>query len=208
MQVKHSPLLGKDSREYVQIIRWMSFTNTDVVSRVAAWVRPLVGYTLYNAAAVCAAQKGTEVAIQVFEDHLSGSPRAGAFENGVSDHDNDDDDNDNELPSAALKQARPGARRYLVGEQLTLADLMCAGLLSFGFSKVFDRAWRERYPHFVRWYVGVTEDEAYRAVVPSSGMVEVGLKNEAPKGGVPPPVVSVAGQKDEGAGNMGGLATV
>jgi elongation factor 1-gamma len=122
----------------------MSLTNTDVVSRMAAWVRPLVGYMPYSKEAVAAAQEGTARAISIFEDHLKD-------------------------------------RKYLVADRLTLADVMCAGLVSFGFARVFDREWRARFPYFTSWFVMVTSLPMYRAVMPETIMVEHGLPNKPPK---------------------------
>jgi len=65
--------------------------------------------------------------------------------------------------------------RYLVADCLTLADLFCAGLVSFGFAKVFDKAWRSRFPCFTAWFEMVTALEMYRAVVPDTVFVETAL---------------------------------
>jgi glutathione S-transferase len=66
-------------------------------------------------------------------------------------------------------------RRYLVADCLTLADLFCAGLVSFGFAKVFDREWRSRFPYFTAWFEMVAALEMYRAVVPKTIFVETAL---------------------------------
>lgn len=63
-------------------------------------------------------------------------------------------------------------KRFLVADRLTLADLFCAGLVSFGFAKVFDRTWRAHFPCFTAWYEMITVLEMYRAVVPDTVMVE------------------------------------
>ncbi|KAG9613055.1 elongation factor 1 gamma, partial [Aureobasidium melanogenum] len=66
-------------------------------------------------------------------------------------------------------------KRFLVADRLTLADLFCAGLVSFGFSKVFDKVWRARFPCFTAWYEMITALEMYRAVVPDTVMVDIAL---------------------------------
>jgi glutathione S-transferase len=66
-------------------------------------------------------------------------------------------------------------RRYLVADCLTLADLFCAGLVSFGFAKVFDREWRSRFPCFTAWFEMVTTLEMYRAVVSDTVFVETAV---------------------------------
>ncbi|RHZ63610.1 glutathione S-transferase psoE [Aspergillus thermomutatus] len=136
-------LLGSTSLDFVQIIRWISFTNTDVVNRMAAWIRPLIGYTPYSADEVRKAQRETRQAIRVFEDNLRD-------------------------------------RKYLVGDRLTLADIMCASLLTFGFAQIFDREWREDFPYFTGWYLMVMHLPIMKAVVPEAPLVEVGLPNAPP----------------------------
>ncbi|KAI4721348.1 elongation factor 1 gamma [Aureobasidium sp. EXF-10727] len=66
-------------------------------------------------------------------------------------------------------------KRYLVADCLTLADLFCAGLVSFGFAKVFDRVWRARFPYFTAWFEMITNLEMYRAVVPDTVMVDTAI---------------------------------
>lgn len=66
-------------------------------------------------------------------------------------------------------------KRFLVADRLTLADLFCAGLVSFGFAKVFDKVWRARFPCFTAWYGMITALEMYRAVVPDTVMVDTAL---------------------------------
>lgn len=71
-------------------------------------------------------------------------------------------------------------RRYLVADCLTLADVFCAGLVSFGFGKVFDKAWREHFPYFTAWFELITTLDMYRAVVPNTVMVETALGPPSP----------------------------
>ncbi|KAG9827231.1 elongation factor 1 gamma, partial [Aureobasidium melanogenum] len=66
-------------------------------------------------------------------------------------------------------------KRFLVADRLTLADLFCAGLVSFGFAKVFDKVWRARFSCFTAWYEMITALEMYRAVVPDTVMVDTAL---------------------------------
>lgn len=124
--------------DFIQIIRWMSLCNTDVVKRISAWAMPLMGVAPYSPESVAIAKSETNRAIQILEEHL---------------HD----------------------RRYLVADCLTLADLFCAGLVSFGFSKVFDSAWRRQFPCFTAWFQMVTALDMYRAVVPNTVMIETAL---------------------------------
>ncbi|KAE8375465.1 glutathione S-transferase [Aspergillus bertholletiae] len=136
-------LLGSSPLDFIQIIRWISLTNTDVVTRMASWVRPLIGYIPYNEDQVLKAQQDTAQAIQIFEDNLCD-------------------------------------RKYLVGDRLTLADIMCAGLVTFGFAKIFDREWRKNFPYFTEWYLMIMYMPMMKAVMPEVPLVEVGLPNAPP----------------------------
>jgi len=131
-------LLGPTQMDFIHIIRWMSLCNTDVVKRISAWIKPLMGAAPYSQEGVEIAKKETARAIQIFEDHLQD-------------------------------------RRYLVADCLTLADVFCAGLVSFGFGQVFDRAWRKQFPYFTAWFEMVTTLDMYRAVVPNTVMVKTAL---------------------------------
>jgi glutathione S-transferase len=66
-------------------------------------------------------------------------------------------------------------RRYLVADRLSLADLFCAGLVSFGFAKVFDKVWRSQFPCFTAWFEMISALEMYRAVIPVTVFAESAL---------------------------------
>lgn len=66
--------------------------------------------------------------------------------------------------------------KYLIGEQLTLADLFAASSLSRGFSYVFDKEWQGRYPEVTRWFRNVVDQPIWRAVIPEPVIVEEAVK--------------------------------
>ena len=53
---------------------------------------------------------------------------------------------------------------FLVGEEITLADLFCAGLISIGFMFFYDKAWHQANPNVSRWYERITNQPIYTAV--------------------------------------------
>lgn len=55
-------------------------------------------------------------------------------------------------------------RDFLVAEQLTLADLFCAGLISLGFEYFYGKAWRQMNPNVSRWYEKICHEPIYAAV--------------------------------------------
>ncbi|KAL1952599.1 hypothetical protein VTO42DRAFT_4696 [Malbranchea cinnamomea] len=70
-QNEKTTLLGKTKQDYASILRWMSFTNQDVLSAIAGWFRPLLGRDAYNKKAVEESSKRALAAMDVLEAHLT-----------------------------------------------------------------------------------------------------------------------------------------
>ncbi|ODV64372.1 putative translation elongation factor 1-gamma [Ascoidea rubescens DSM 1968] len=68
-----SPLLGKNSQEYCQIIRWLSFINSDVISEITKAIIPLFPQSSvpYNKKAVDIANATSERYIDILEKRLA-----------------------------------------------------------------------------------------------------------------------------------------
>jgi elongation factor 1-gamma len=49
-------------------------------------------------------------------------------------------------------------RKYLVGNNFTLADLTLASVLGHGYSKFFDKAWREKYPAAFEYFQRIIQE--------------------------------------------------
>ncbi|TKX19078.1 elongation factor 1-gamma [Elsinoe australis] len=69
-QNEKTTLLGKTKQDYASILRWMSFGNSEVLPSLGGWFRPLVGRDPYNKKSVDDAQKRTERAIHILEEHF------------------------------------------------------------------------------------------------------------------------------------------
>ncbi|RYP23506.1 hypothetical protein DL765_001020 [Monosporascus sp. GIB2] len=69
-QNEKTTLLGKTKQDYASILKWMSFFNTEVLPKLGAWYRPLLGWDAYNKKAVDEAAKTTEKVLSVVEEHL------------------------------------------------------------------------------------------------------------------------------------------
>jgi len=69
-QNEKTALLGKTKQDYASILKWMSFFNSEVLSPLSAWYRPLLGQDPYNKKAVEDASKTAMKAISVVEEHL------------------------------------------------------------------------------------------------------------------------------------------
>jgi elongation factor 1-gamma len=69
-QNEKTTLLGKTKQDYASILRWMSFFNSEVLPKLGAWFRPLVGKDAYNKKAVDEAEKAANAVISVVEAHL------------------------------------------------------------------------------------------------------------------------------------------
>lgn len=69
-QNEKTTLLGKTKQDYASILRWMSFANTEVLSPLGGWFRPLVGRDPYNKKNVDESQKAALKAVHVLEEQL------------------------------------------------------------------------------------------------------------------------------------------
>lgn len=69
---------------------------------------------------------------------------------------------------------------YLVGERLTLADVVAVGLMSRAFQYAFDKQWRSQHPSTFRWYETVTSQPILQAVRKSWPQCDEALKNQPP----------------------------
>ncbi|KAG4304354.1 hypothetical protein PORY_002329 [Pneumocystis oryctolagi] len=67
-------------------------------------------------------------------------------------------------------------RTFLVGERLTLADIVMAAHLTPGFSNVFGKEWRLRFQNLVRWFVTVTNQPIWTAAVEVPNLIEEPIK--------------------------------
>lgn len=69
-QNEKTTLLGKTKQDYAQILRWMSFANSEVLPILASWFFPLIGRVAYNKKNVDTAQASCLKAVDVLEKHL------------------------------------------------------------------------------------------------------------------------------------------
>ncbi|XXH00229.1 importin-alpha export receptor [Hypoxylon texense] len=69
-QNEKTTLLGKTKQDYASILKWMSFFNTEVLPKLGAWYRPLLGWDQYNKKGVEEASKAAAKAVSVVEEHL------------------------------------------------------------------------------------------------------------------------------------------
>ncbi|KAI1331938.1 eEF1-gamma domain-containing protein [Xylariaceae sp. FL0255] len=70
-QNEKTTLLGKTKQDYASILRWMSFSNTEVLTSLGGWYRPLLGMIPYNKKSIDDSIKATEKVISVIEEHLT-----------------------------------------------------------------------------------------------------------------------------------------
>ncbi len=63
-------MLGKTKQDYASILRWMSFSNSELLMSLAGWFRPLIGRDPYNKKSVEDSSKATLKAAGVLEEHL------------------------------------------------------------------------------------------------------------------------------------------
>ncbi|OCT54747.1 Elongation factor 1-gamma 2 [Cladophialophora carrionii] len=63
-------LLGKTKQDYASIVRWMSFSNSEVLPNLSGWFSPLIGKIPYNKKSVDDFKKAALDAIHVLEQHF------------------------------------------------------------------------------------------------------------------------------------------
>ena len=81
----------------------------------------------------------------------------------------------------AVLEAHLTPRTYLVGEAITLADIVAVAALFYPFKLVLDEAARAPYPAVTRWFVTCVNQPAFRAVLGDVPLAEKALA----AGGVP-----------------------
>jgi elongation factor 1-gamma len=69
-QNEKTTLLGKTKQDYASILRWMSFANTEILSPLGSWFRPLIGRDPYNKKSVDSAAEQTLKTVKILESHL------------------------------------------------------------------------------------------------------------------------------------------
>jgi len=86
---------------------------------------------------------------------------------------------------------------YLVGERITLADVMCAALVSRGFELVLDKSWRSQYPNTTRWFETIGNQSIVKNVAGEVKLCDEAVKytppakeKAAPKAAEPKPAAA------------------
>jgi elongation factor 1-gamma len=157
-QNEQTTLLGGNKKEYADIIKWMSFFNTEVVILMTQQLLPQLGVIPYDKDQVELFTNMAQRSVDVVEEYLQD-------------------------------------RTFLVGEQLSLADLFCAGNISLGFQFFYGKAWRQQNPNVSRWYEMVCHQPIYAAVTEKFQLLdESKLTNSPPekKPEIPQPTPATA----------------
>ena len=119
-------LLGSSRRDYLNILRWMSFANSEFIPSIGGCILPLIGRR------------------QQIRSNGEDCLRALHLNSKITD---------NHLKT----------RRYLVGEQLTLADFFTVGLITGAFV-IFHKVLNSEYPSMARWFHEVYNEPMYKEV--------------------------------------------
>lgn len=69
-QNEKTTLLGKTKQDYASILRWLSFANTEILSPLGGWFRPILGRDPYNKKNVDDSSKAALKAVHALEEHL------------------------------------------------------------------------------------------------------------------------------------------
>ena len=68
----------------------------------------------------------------------------------------------------AVLDAHLATRTFLVGDAVTLADIVAACNVFLGYTKLFDATYRKSVPHVTRWYETVANQPHAKAVLEKS----------------------------------------
>ncbi|AOA61184.1 hypothetical protein PP7435_CHR1-1005 [Komagataella phaffii CBS 7435] len=113
-------LFGSSSLDNAQTIKWLSFTNFEVVSALIQALYPLIGNRPYSKDGVDQAIKDLESYVAVYETQL--------------------------------KQTK-----YLVGDEITLADLFTVQSFIWGAEYIWDVNWFKKHPLIEAWFKDVIQ---------------------------------------------------
>lgn len=69
---------------------------------------------------------------------------------------------------------------YLVGERVTVADIMCASLFTGPFRRIWDAPWRQEHPCTTRWFETISNQSIFKGVVPKMELCEERAKYTPP----------------------------
>jgi elongation factor 1-gamma len=69
-QNEKTTLLGKTKQDYASILKWMSYFNSEVLTKLAGAYRPLLGMDPYNKKSVDESMKAAQKTVDVVEEHL------------------------------------------------------------------------------------------------------------------------------------------
>lgn len=69
---------------------------------------------------------------------------------------------------------------FLVGERISLADIIAAGIVSRGMELVLDKAWRSEHPSVTRWFETVVNQANYKSVAGEPKLAEEAIKYTPP----------------------------
>jgi elongation factor 1-gamma len=104
---------------------------------------------------------------------------------------------------AALKivESHLAARTFLVGERITLADIVLACALFYPMKLVLDPEFRAPFPHLVRWFNTCVNQPQFKAVMGEE--VPLCATRLFPAGGAAPAAKPKAGKKGKGKEGKG-----
>ncbi|KAI5961016.1 TEF4 [Candida pseudojiufengensis] len=70
---------------------------------------------------------------------------------------------------------------YLVGERLTVADLLAATFYVRGFEFLYGKEWRAKFPSITRWFTTVLDSDYLKSIVPEVKFRDAPIEYQPPK---------------------------
>ena len=125
-----------------QVVMWMSWANQELLPTLALWFLPLIPFTRDPVKSSATAMEKGRQASLELLD---------ALESYLETKEN---------------------CTFLVGDQVTLADILVMIVVSRGLQWVLDEAWRRKNPNIMRHFQAVERWPPVKAIVPSFKMVD------------------------------------
>ena len=136
-------MLGKTKQDYASILRWLSYSNTEILPHTGHIIQSLNGTVPYNKKNVDTSQDNANKAMKTLEDHLL-------------------------------------INTYLVGERISLADIMTASIVMRAMGHIFDKQWRKEFPSVTRWAETIVNQPMWKAVGENTKFCDEAIKYTPP----------------------------
>ncbi|KAK9809891.1 hypothetical protein WJX72_001136 [[Myrmecia] bisecta] len=162
--------------QMAQVEQWIDFSTGEIDAPLLSWVYPLFGFWPYD----------KKAQVEQWIDFSTGeidAPLASWIYPlfGYATYDKQKEDAAKAAVSKALNvlEGYLATRTYLVGDAITLADVITTCNLYHGFSKVFDPEFRKPFPNVTRYFTTCVNQPAFKRVIKEVELCKEPMKLQA-----------------------------